>query len=769
MKKPNNIRRIREEHFEGLCFGKDVLTKAGKIYEKDGEEAAIDFLMGKDEEDPPNFKPPAKTTIVAQSRPFDQWPIYQVSQAVQERVFAYTEEEFNASKEALFSGDISSKSRDFWFKTNNISDQGIGAQGLNTILSHAFSRYSGVIKKVENRNKKRLKKLSKKNQLKIEEGLEILEFKPDSAFNENGLLAQPPGINPNIYGYQAVTPFVFDPDNPGDVILPKQYEGYSRKPDDIIEKGPSRLDIPKGQPGYVPEHQRKNLKKKGRVRLYRRTPPKTKALASILAVLQIGKDWVLFDMRGLLRSVYMREAATPGQISAKDLLDTFTGCPVLNTRTGEFTFCYKLRSEGALHARKIYTKGETRTLLTSLTSENNTIALVTVDLGQRNPAAIMISRLSRKEELSEKDIQPVSRRLLPDRYLNELKRYRDAYDAFRQEVRDEAFTSLCPEHQEQVQQYEALTPEKAKNLVLKHFFGTHDPDLPWDDMTSNTHYIANLYLERGGDPSKVFFTRPLKKDSKSKKPRKPTKRTDASISRLPEIRPKMPEDARKAFEKAKWEIYTGHEKFPKLAKRVNQLCREIANWIEKEAKRLTLCDTVVVGIEDLSLPPKRGKGKFQETWQGFFRQKFENRWVIDTLKKAIQNRAHDKGKYVLGLAPYWTSQRCPACGFIHKSNRNGDHFKCLKCEALFHADSEVATWNLALVAVLGKGITNPDSKKPSGQKKTGTTRKKQIKGKNKGKETVNVPPTTQEVEDIIAFFEKDDETVRNPVYKPTGT
>lgn len=766
----SNTRKVIDEHFKGLLFRKDILQKAGKIYKKEGEEATISFLMGKDEEAPPNFQPPAKTSIVAQSRPFNQWPIYQVSEAIQKRVFGYTEDEFYAQKKALFGeGGASSKSRDAWFKANGISDRGIVAQGLNMILGHAFARYEGVIQKVENRNKKRLDKLSKKNQLRVKEGLEVYEFTPESAFIDgSGLLAQPPGISPNIYGYQAIAPFVFDPDDPRDIVLPKEYEGYSRKPDDIIEKGPNRLDIPKGQPGYVPEHQRSGLKKGGRVWLYRRATTRAKALASILGVLQIGEDWVLFDMRGLLRNAYMRKALTPGKASARDLLGTFTEYPVLNARTGEFTFCYKLRSGGSLYARQVYKKGKTREILTELTSEGKTIALVTVDLGQRNPVAAMVARVSRDGELSESCIDPVSRFLLPEYYARQIQKYRDDFDAFRQEVWDEAFASMPPEYQEQIRQYEAYTPDQAKSLVLKHFFGDEVSldDLPWEKMTSNTCYISNLYIKRGGDPSRVTFTPSPGKNSK--KPRKPVKRTDSGISRLPEVRPGLPKDTRDAFEEAKWDVYRGHEKFPKLAKRVNQLCREIANWLEKEAGRITLCDTVVFGIEDMGAKfCGKGKGKFQETWEGFFRQKSENRWVMNLLKSSIHMRAHDKGRYVLELAPFYTSQRCPKCGYIHKNNRKGDRFECLSCGALLHADSEVATWNLAVVAILGKALKKPSLKceKSSGQKKARTSRKIQIKVGNKA-ETSSSP---QENGEVLAPPEENSGTSRDPVYNPSGT
>lgn len=726
---------LREEVFPGLKYRKSYLKIAGKKLIHEGREATIEYLRGKDEEEPPNFQPPAKASVVAQSRPFDQWPVFQASQAIQEYIYGLTEAECAASKELLLEGkdSPSKESRDRWFKATGVNNFGYtSAQGLNRIFSAAFNVYYGVIKKVENRNKKRISKLSKAAQERVKDGLEVRGFKPAVAFKEDGHFVYPPSFNPTIYGYQDVAPVLFDPDNPEDIVLPDDYKGYTRSLDGLIGPGLNRLDIPKGSPGYVPEHHRDTLKKGGRVRL-KHISAKQKALASILAVFRIGTDWVLVDLRGLLRNAYMREVAKPNELTPKSLLDHFTGDAVLNTKVGELTFCYKLESPAAIHARKPIKGKYTRELLLKKTEGGQSAILVTIDLGQRNPAAIQVSRIVRDAngDLSKDSIEPISRFFLPAHYLDRIQRYRRSYDAFRQQIYDAAFTSLTPEQQEQVVYHETFTPETAKANVLRLFYNNEvtADELPWDKMTSNTRYLSNLYLQRGGDPSLVFFTPPPRKPRKNAdppkkppKPRKPVQRTDENVSKMRDVRIQLPTETNDAFEKAKSDLYRGHEDYHKLAKHINQLCKEVMNWIDAEAKKHARVDEVIIGVEDLNIPEFHGNGKFKETWNGFFTQKQENRWIINHLHKAATDRAHDKGALIFELAPFNTSIRCPYCGFTDKHNRHGDDFTCLHCGRTFHADLEVATGNLALVSVLGRALPGAVREKSSDAKKTRTAR-----------------------------------------------
>jgi len=820
IKKPTEISLLRKEVFPDLHFAKDRMRAASLVLKNEGREAAIEYLRVNHEDKPPNFMPPAKTPYVALSRPLEQWPIAQASIAIQKYIFGLTKDEFSATKKLLY-GDKSTpntESRKRWFEVTGVPNFGyMSAQGLNAIFSGALARYEGVVQKVENRNKKRFEKLSEKNQLLIEEGQPVKDYVPDTAYHtpetlqklaENNhvrvedlgdmidRLVHPPGIHRSIYGYQQVPPFAYDPDNPKGIILPKAYAGYTRKPHDIIEAMPNRLNIPEGQAGYIPEHQRDKLKKGGRVKRLRTTRVRVDATETvrakaealnaekarlrgkeaILAVFQIEEDWALIDMRGLLRNVYMRKLIAAGELTPTTLLGYFTETLTLDPRRTEATFCYHLRSEGALHAEYVRHGKNTRELLLDLTKDNEKIALVTIDLGQRNPLAAAIFRVGRDAsgDLTENSLEPVSRMLLPQAYLDQIKAYRDAYDSFRQNIWDTALASLTPEQQRQILAYEAYTPDDSKENVLRLLLGGNvmPDDLPWEDMTKNTHYISDRYLADGGDPSKVWFVpgpRKRKKNApplkKPPKPRELVKRSDHNISHLSEFRPQLLKETRDAFEKAKIDTERGHVGYQKLSTRKDQLCKEILNWLEAEAVRLTRCKTMVLGLEDLNGPFfNQGKGKVRG-WVSFFRQKQENRWIVNGFRKNALARAHDKGKYILELWPSWTSQTCPKCKHVHADNRHGDDFVCLQCGARLHADAEVATWNLAVVAIQGHSLPGPVREKSNDRKKSGSARKSK-KANESGKV---VGAWAAQATPKRATSKKETGTARNPVYNPLET
>ena len=56
----------------------------------------------------------------------------------------------------------------------------------------------------------------------------------------------------------------------------------------------------------------------------------------------------------------------------------------------------------------------------------------------------------------------------------------------------------------------------------------------------------------------------------------------------------------------------------------------------------------------------------------------------------------------------YSSRRCPVCGYVHKTNRNGDSFVCKDCGHRAQADGNAAL-NL-LLAAHDKGITKFMSK-----------------------------------------------------------
>jgi len=61
-------------------------------------------------------------------------------------------------------------------------------------------------------------------------------------------------------------------------------------------------------------------------------------------------------------------------------------------------------------------------------------------------------------------------------------------------------------------------------------------------------------------------------------------------------------------------------------------------------------------------------------------------WHRRTLKERIEFKASAAGCRREQVNPAYTSQSCPACGYLNKANRQGDRFQCLKCGHTGHAD-----------------------------------------------------------------------------------
>ena len=64
-----------------------------------------------------------------------------------------------------------------------------------------------------------------------------------------------------------------------------------------------------------------------------------------------------------------------------------------------------------------------------------------------------------------------------------------------------------------------------------------------------------------------------------------------------------------------------------------------------------------------------------------------NYWSYDAFLNKIKSKAEEQGIKVYVDNEAWTSQRCPKCGYIHKSNRNDRVFLCRNCQ--YRSDADV--------------------------------------------------------------------------------
>ncbi|MDG0912483.1 transposase [Bacillus paranthracis] len=112
----------------------------------------------------------------------------------------------------------------------------------------------------------------------------------------------------------------------------------------------------------------------------------------------------------------------------------------------------------------------------------------------------------------------------------------------------------------------------------------------------------------------------------------------------------------------------------KVAKFRNATNHKYANYIVQQCLKYN-CGTIQ--LEDL-------KGISKE-------QTFLKNWTYFDLQEKIKNQANQYEVKVVKIDPFYTSQRCSECGYIHKNNRQDQStFECQQCSFKVHADYNAA-------------------------------------------------------------------------------
>ena len=670
------------------------MKHAGRVFKHNGKDEAIKLLDGKGtpKEEFKDFHPPAKCLVVAKSRPFEEWPIYKASSATQASIYALP-------KQSLPDADklTSKASHERFLADYNIDTFGYrNVQGLNLILKHAINIYKGVEIKVENRNEKQRKKHFSHNGD---------EFVPDKAFDDAGFLLQPPGINQSIYCYACVSPEPFDISCPGIIILPNEYAGCNRGiSQPIAIGGLDRLSIPQGQPGYIPEWQRPLVKKRGRIR--RRRPGK--AVGAILGKIVIGDDWCLFDMRGLLRNALWRKIVLPhNKITSADLLKLFTGDPVIDVKRNIISFIYK---QAVLHKERAVRGKRSKDLLLKLCAKEP-VALVSMDLGQTNPAAVRISRILQQN--SQLEAMHINSSFLQKSELQKIASYRDECDRLEHRISEQAILLLPDEQQKEIRKHQNISADETK-LELCRMTGIVMAAIPWEDMSRLSCFIADHIIANHQDNSLALFET-TRKGKKQK-----LKSSDGYFSR--QYRFKLPQETRKMLNETIWDLKKQSVDYERLAQRKKELVRSVINRIANDARKASQCRTIVFNIEDLNMKGSffDGAGKQESGWNGFFTPKKENRWFVKAFHKAISELPTNQGLNVIESNAARTSITCVVCDHCDPSNRDGELFVCTKCGDRRNTDLEVATINLERVAMSGAPMPRmPELRVPSRRAKGG--------------------------------------------------
>jgi len=113
-------------------------------------------------------------------------------------------------------------------------------------------------------------------------------------------------------------------------------------------------------------------------------------------------------------------------------------------------------------------------------------------------------------------------------------------------------------------------------------------------------------------------------------------------------------------------------------------------YINSEIKKIDFSkikDLVVEDLNNLHKNNKKISSKLNSWNYSYFLKK------LDSLCEVVGVQCHK-------VDPSYTSQTCPRCGFIHRSNRVGELFKCKKCDYTSDADL-VASLNILNRWIIG--------------------------------------------------------------------
>jgi hypothetical protein len=345
----------------------------------------------------------AKCNIVATSRPFNQWDIVKFDNEVSSYVLSLHKDEIEKKPEK------NEKSLRAWLDLNNINNYNLPYSILEKgIFAQAFSIYKGRIDYIKEKNTK-----NKNNKKYIEE----------SPFDENGYLKNKPfSKNEGIKQFYACSPYTIKQlkiidnqillnNNDKNSLLKdnlvylktkrnaKQTEDYIKDKlyNEIIsyceikeiskgkEKTFDRMKIPKNCVGHILDtHKHKVNLNKEKVRAPNGGTP-------IFGIVFYKKDWIIIDLRGLLRSVNYRKVNF--DYTVQGLLNLFTGDPIINIKYNYVQFNFK---KGVLSHDNLKDK-KTGYKIQNWIQENERKTIISCDVGVTHPLAARISSVYKSD------------------------------------------------------------------------------------------------------------------------------------------------------------------------------------------------------------------------------------------------------------------------------------------------------------------------------------------------------------------------------------
>ena len=124
-----------------------------------------------------------------------------------------------------------------------------------------------------------------------------------------------------------------------------------------------------------------------------------------------------------------------------------------------------------------------------------------------------------------------------------------------------------------------------------------------------------------------------------------------------------------------------------LSGKENRFVRDVNHCI---SKKIVNTNYTVFALENL-----KNIRQTTKTYNKKLNQKIGN-WSFAQLQSFISYKSERLGKNVVFVKPNYTSQQCSKCGYIEKSNREGNIFKCKSCNFKLDADLN-ASRNIARI------------------------------------------------------------------------
>lgn len=130
---------------------------------------------------------------------------------------------------------------------------------------------------------------------------------------------------------------------------------------------------------------------------------------------------------------------------------------------------------------------------------------------------------------------------------------------------------------------------------------------------------------------------------------------------------------------------SAHRRLKAMSGREERFIRDVDHCAAKR-----LADTPGIGVmafEDLARIRRLAR---KGTRAGRRRRNMLNQWPFSQLQEFTAYKAAAKGIQVVMVDPAYTSQRCNACGYVDKGNRDHARFDCLRCGHSDDADHNAA-------------------------------------------------------------------------------